>query len=152
MANVADIKRAAKHIDAVELDDGNWAHYATETSAWWVVSPEELAELCEYLDSDDEEISSDAYSHWCSGGPGKEMPEGWEPDMDPSKLSTVAYVTDEGSRVVRVIGQIVDGSRQETRLAEMAPAGTSLVALECDAKVGDTVVVSDRGVATAVAS
>lgn len=152
MANVADIKRAAEHIDATELEDGNWAHYATETSTWWVVTPEELADLCAYLDNEDEEVSSDAYSHWCSSGPGKEMPEGWEPDMDPSKLSRVAYVTDDGNRVVRVIGLIADGSRQETRLAEMAPAGTSLVALECDAKAGDTVVVSDRGVATTVVS
>jgi len=42
MANAADIQRAAEHIDATKLTDGNWAHYASETSRWYVVSADEL--------------------------------------------------------------------------------------------------------------
>lgn len=82
MTNVAEIKRAADYIDAVELSDGRWAHYDNETSTWWIVTADELAELTIYLDSDDETVSSDAYSHWCAGGTGSEMPKGWTPDTD----------------------------------------------------------------------
>lgn len=78
----ADVQRAAKHIGATELDGDRWAHYAQETRTWWVVTTDELAKLCEYLDNDDEEISRDAYSHWCAGVAGKEMPRGWSPEGD----------------------------------------------------------------------
>jgi phage pi2 protein 07 len=67
--------RAAEHVDAVDLGDGRWAHYATETSSWWVVSAAELEELCEFLDSD----VKDPYSHWCAGTTAEEMPHGWSP-------------------------------------------------------------------------
>lgn len=77
--NVAEIKRAASHIDATDLGNGRWAHYADETSRWWIVTEDELAELCEYLDSDDEQIAADAYSHWCAGTDAVEMPSGWSP-------------------------------------------------------------------------
>lgn len=73
------IKRAAAHISATELSDGNWAHYADETSTWWVVTDDELADLCDYLDHPDQRIRGDAYSHWCSGTESEEMPRGWEP-------------------------------------------------------------------------
>lgn len=76
------LTRAAKHIDATELPDGSWAHYAAETSTYWVVTAEELAELCDYLDSDDQQISGDAYSHWCAGTSAQEMPRGWTPDTE----------------------------------------------------------------------
>jgi hypothetical protein len=74
------LARAAKHVDATDLGDGLWAHYADETSRWYVVTAEELEELCDYLDDEDEQISGDAYSHWCAGTSAKEMPAGWEPD------------------------------------------------------------------------
>jgi len=74
------LARAAKHIDATDLGDGRWAHYATETGRYYVVSADELAELCDYLDDEDEQISRDAYSHWCAGTSSEEMPEGWEPE------------------------------------------------------------------------
>lgn len=70
----------------------------------------------------------------------------------PEDVSRLAYVSDETSRVERVIGLVVDGSPREARLVEMAPAGTSLVALECDASIGDRVVVDASGVASEVAS
>ncbi len=82
--HAARLARAAAHIDAVDLGDGDWAHYADETSRWYVVTAEELAELCDYLDDDDPQISGDAYSHWCAGCSGEEMPEGWEPGDDES--------------------------------------------------------------------
>lgn len=76
------IERAARKIDAVKLSNGDYAHYADETSSWWVVSAEELAELCDFLDHDDPQIRRDAYSHWCAGTTGKEMPPGWNPEME----------------------------------------------------------------------
>ena len=61
------IDRAAKHLDATKLASGDWAHYADETSTWYVVSEGDLADLCDYLDDEDEQVSGDAYSHWCAG-------------------------------------------------------------------------------------
>ncbi len=76
----ADLERAANHVDATELSDGRWAHYAAETSRYYVTTAAELAELCGYLDDEDPQISRDAYSHWCAGTSAEEMPEGWTPD------------------------------------------------------------------------
>lgn len=73
------LARAAKRIDATELVDGRWAHFALETGRWYVVSAEELEELCDYIDHDDAQVSRDAYSHWCAGTSADEMPEGWAP-------------------------------------------------------------------------
>lgn len=76
----ARLARAAAHIDATELADGRWAHYAAETSSWHVVSAAELEELCDYLDSDDATVAGDAYSHWCAGTSATEMPRRWHPE------------------------------------------------------------------------
>lgn len=76
----SDLERAAEYVDATELSDGRWAYFAEETNSWWVLEANELEDLCDYLDDEDPEISNDAYSHWCSGGYGKEMPQGWEPE------------------------------------------------------------------------
>lgn len=77
---VSALSRAAERLGAVRLASGDYAHYADETSSWWVVTADELAELCDYLDSDDEQIAGDAYSHWCAGTAAREMPRGWVPD------------------------------------------------------------------------
>ncbi len=61
--------------------------------------------------------------------------------------STMAYVADDTGRVVRLLGDVEDGSARETELARSAPGGCSLVALECDATVGDCVEVDESGVA-----
>ena len=82
--HAARVARAASRIDATELADGRWAHYADETSRWYVVTADELEELCDYLDSDDEQVSGDAYSHWCAGTSAQEMPKGWTPDAEPA--------------------------------------------------------------------
>lgn len=71
------LARAAEYIDATELVDGRWSHYAAETGTYWVVTAEELAALCDYLDSDDAQVSTSAYSHWCAGTSAREMPRGW---------------------------------------------------------------------------
>lgn len=76
------LKRAARYIDACSIGNDKWAHYDDSTSLWYVVSSAELAELCDYLDDDDPQINRDAYSHWCAGTAGREMPEGWTPDDD----------------------------------------------------------------------
>lgn len=95
------IERAAEHINAVELSDGSWAHYAEETSRWYVVTSEELEELCDYIDDPDPQISGDAYSHWCNGTDAKEMPEGWKPGQEEDEASSttiVASISDGMSR------------------------------------------------------
>jgi hypothetical protein len=64
----------------------------------------------------------------------------------------MAYVSDETNRVVRIVGDVIDGSPEETEFARSAPAGTSLVALECGASVGDVVAVDSDGIASEVVS
>lgn len=74
------LARAVAHVGAVELPTGEYAHYADETSTYWVVTADEMEELCDYLDSDDPQIARDAYSHWCAGTSAREMPRGWSPE------------------------------------------------------------------------
>ncbi len=74
------VVRAAADVDATELSDGRWAHYDDGMRRWYTVSAEQLASLCVYLDSDDESVCNDAYSHWCAGTSAQEMPDGWTPD------------------------------------------------------------------------
>jgi hypothetical protein len=78
------LRRAASHINAIELHDGCWAHYAEETGHWYIITAHELEELCDYLDDSDPEISSNAYSHWCAGTNAEEQPKGWEPKLPAS--------------------------------------------------------------------
>jgi len=70
------LTRAAEYVDAVELPDGRWAHYADETQQWYAVSAETLAELADYLDRD----PLDGYSFWCAETDSEEMPAGWDPE------------------------------------------------------------------------
>ena len=74
------LQRAAERLDASELQDGRWAYYDDGMGRYYIVGAADLAELCDYLDSDDETISGDAYSHWCAGTVADEMPRGWTPD------------------------------------------------------------------------
>src|SRR5690606_26432910 len=85
------ITRAAQHINAVDLGDGDFAYYADETSSYWVVDEDDLADLCDYLDDADEDIRRDAYSHWCAGTVSREMPQGWKPDVTESQYR-VEYI------------------------------------------------------------
>lgn len=71
------LARAAKHVDAMDLGDDRWAHYADETARWYVVSADDLAELCDYLDDE----STGGYSRWCADTDSEEMPAGWKPNV-----------------------------------------------------------------------
>lgn len=84
MTSQTPVQRAAEHIDAIQLADGTYAHLAAETSTYWVFTADQLAELCDYLDHDDADIRRDAYSHWCAGTGGREMPRGWTPEQQGS--------------------------------------------------------------------
>lgn len=75
----SNLDRAIGALNAIELASDNYAYYADETSTWWVVTPSELEEYCDYLDSDDEQVSRNAYSHWCAGTSAREQPRGWTP-------------------------------------------------------------------------
>lgn len=75
------VRQAVALLAATQLAASTWAHFASETSRWYVVSAAELADLGEYLDHPDESIRDDAYSHWCAGTPGTEMPAGWSPEV-----------------------------------------------------------------------
>ena len=71
-------ERAADEINATQISPRRWAYYADEVSRWFVCSSSDLAELCDYIDSDDREVARSAYSHWCAGSTAREMPVGWE--------------------------------------------------------------------------
>jgi hypothetical protein len=50
---------------------------------WYIVTAADLESyVTDYLGSDDEAITADAYSHWCAGTVAEEMPRGWDP-ADP---------------------------------------------------------------------
>lgn len=66
MQDSADLIGATKAVDG----DG-YLYHAAETSDWWRCSSADLEELAELMDSEDEDIRRDAYSHWCAGGPGE---------------------------------------------------------------------------------
>lgn len=82
MNDTDELARAAKHLDATDIGEGRWAYYAEETGRYYVVEADALEALAaDYLDSDDEDIRADAYSHWCAGegSDAKRMPTDWSP-------------------------------------------------------------------------
>jgi hypothetical protein len=83
-----NLDRAVTKLDAVRMTwgahDGDYAHYDDGMGRWYIVSAQELVEYCDYLDHEDEQISGDAYSHWCAGNTSVEMPRGWAPEADES--------------------------------------------------------------------
>ena len=70
--------RAAKHIRAVELSSGDWAHYDDNTRRWYLVDVDDLENLTDYLESD-EQTANEAYSLWCANTESEEMPADWDP-------------------------------------------------------------------------
>lgn len=86
------VKRAAAKLDATELADGRWAHRDDAMGRWYVVSASDLSELCDYLDDEDEQISRDAYSHWCAGTSAQEMPKDWTPEFDDNVRTAIEDV------------------------------------------------------------
>ena len=76
------LDRAVTELDAVELSDGRYAYY-DGMGRWYIVTAADLESyVTDYLGSDDEAITADAYSHWCAGTVAEEMPRGWDP-ADP---------------------------------------------------------------------
>src|SRR4029077_20567952 len=77
------LDRATTELGAVELSDGQYAHYDEGMGRWYIVTAADLESyVTDYLGSDDEAITADAYSHWCAGTVAEEMPRGWDP-ADP---------------------------------------------------------------------
>jgi hypothetical protein len=73
------LARAADYLDAVQISDRRYAYHDDGMGRWYLVSASDLADLVDYLDSDDEAVTGDAYSHWCAGTMAEEMPSGWTP-------------------------------------------------------------------------
>ncbi len=67
------------------LADGNYAYYADETSAWYLVTASDVRELGEAMMRGDED--EDAYSVWCTGY-GEEVG-----DTDHDRLDQIADET-----------------------------------------------------------
>lgn len=146
MAQNERLQRAMDRVDAVRLDDGRYAYYADETSAWYVVEEGELGDLCDYLDHEDAEIRRDAYSHWCAGTSSEEMPRGWEPGksvytytlFDGPDGSTwpshkdVTIVADSDEAAVQAVREIL-----ESEAAGLDPADGYEVGHEISAHVWD---------------
>lgn len=94
MSEQTTLTRAAEHVGATRIDDGRWAYWAAETGRYYVVEESVLEDLCDYLDDEDDSISSDAYSHWCAdaGADAEEMPKGWEPGQPKPYPAEVAKI------------------------------------------------------------
>lgn len=103
----------------------------------------ELAEALSVECEDSAEASETVVEYWGTTEGGSEWRVHLDGEREASEpTSRMAYVSDDSGRVVRIVGDVVDGSPEEAELARSAPAGTSLVALECDATVGEC---GDRG-------
>jgi hypothetical protein len=46
---------------------GSVVYYDDSTRRYYVCAAADLEDLCELMASDDEDVSRDAYSHWCAG-------------------------------------------------------------------------------------
>ncbi len=61
--------------DAIELIDakaidGGYLYFAAETGEWYRITDSEIEELRELMNDNNDDTARDAYSLWCSGGPG----------------------------------------------------------------------------------
>lgn len=68
---------AIEKLDAYAFD-GGFAYYAEETGETFKFTEDELDELVALMNSDDEYIAGDAYSHWCAAGYGELVKDGGE--------------------------------------------------------------------------
>lgn len=118
------LTRAADYLNAAELPDGRWAHYADETQRWYRISAEALAELADYLDRD----PRDGYSLWCADVEAEEMPSGWDPEGHEQRTYYVVtcrdpYDTEAADRRVRLEdGTVGHGRPMRFRTAADAEA------------------------------
>ena len=137
------LARAAAHIDAVDLGDGGWAYHADETSSWWVITSEELEELCDYLDSDEPMIAGDAYSHWCAGCGGEEQPSWWSPEQRTQPEAESDDVTDEQIAALRDEAAQA-GDLDQVAICERALAGDAAARAECARVIDDAQAADDE--------
>ena len=137
------LARAAAHIDAVDLGDGGWAYHADETSSWWVITSEELEELCDYLDSDEPMIAGDAYSHWCAGCGGEEQPSWWSPEQRTRPEAESDDVTDEQIAALRDEAAQA-GDLDQVAICERALAGDAAARAECARVIDDAQAADDE--------
>lgn len=80
-------------LGAVRLHDGEYAYYDDGMGQYYIVDASDIESyVADYIESDDEQISGDAYSHWCAGTTAKEMPKGWTPDGDTAKSGTLVVL------------------------------------------------------------
>jgi hypothetical protein len=83
--NTANLDRAIKLLGARRLPDGRFAYYADEADRYYLVTAEQAAALCRYVDDDAAVADNGAYSLWCAneGAVAEEMPAGWTPSSRP---------------------------------------------------------------------
>lgn len=73
--NESCLARAIAYLDAIQIEDDQYAYWADETRSWWVSYDCDLVELCRYLD----DPNSGGYSMWCADHTAREMPAGYDP-------------------------------------------------------------------------
>lgn len=104
------IGRAAEHIGARELGEDRYAYRDDATWLWYVLSADEVAKLCDYLDHADPDIQRDAYAHWCADSAAHEMPRGWTPDHEAVRITwggesvTMLWAGADADAAIRVAG------------------------------------------------
>jgi hypothetical protein len=77
---VSALDLAIEKLGAVKLPDGDYAYFDDGMRRWYVVDEDDLLSYVSgYLESTDEDVRNDAYSHWCASTMADEMAEGWEP-------------------------------------------------------------------------
>jgi hypothetical protein len=93
-------KEALNHIDGY-VHAGQLVYWADETCRWYVGDESDLDDLIDLLDSDDDEISGSAYSHWCAGCTHAEFRREEEARADAEGVRLDYYVqTDSGSETI----------------------------------------------------
>lgn len=106
-----EIQSAINLLKATKETDSTWLYYAQETFRWYRLELADLLSLNSYLYHPDQAIRSDAYSHWCSTGPGHEMPPQWEPGMTTYGLC----IEDEGDSGFHPPGPSLDEAIDQAR-------------------------------------
>lgn len=90
------LARGIKALNAVKLASGDYAHYDNGMRKWYVVSEGDVAEYVDYADSDDEQVSGDAYSHWCAGTVSSEASRAELIELGVAEPISI-HISDEGT-------------------------------------------------------
>jgi len=81
---MSNLNEGIEKLGAILLTDarhhGLYAYYDDGMGRYFLVEKEDVESyITDYVYNDNEQISSDAYSHWCAGTLAEEMPRGWNP-------------------------------------------------------------------------